>query len=1147
MSEGSKHEQIAARLRNWQQRLLDLSFRNRLLNAREGRFLVRCEESAPADLEDVLANGGQVALVGNDEPRSSRLRTLALAKSGDQARQQCVTLYRQDRSRYEESGIQTMYLGLGLIEYREARSDTARPRRAPVILHPVEMTRETATTGFRLKARDERAEVNTTLVEWLRVEHHIDIGWDDGLPGDDAGIDVDAILDEVATRLDGQTQFTLQPWVVLGLFEFQKLGMWLDLERLIDDGKLTDGALGEIIGVEGDAPLGGSFVPAERLDEVYPPEDLPTPLAADSHQLAAVAAAKTGKSFVLDGPPGTGKSQTIANIIATAVADGRTVLFCAEKRAALDAVAERLKDKALDTWCLDLHAHRASAGVAMKQVSDSLERAYESKPRSTAQGQRLAARVEQTRDRLNRYAEALHRQRDYGRSVFDAISWSGDEKDRIATALPETPADEPQGIEGRVDIVRQLAGLARECGKRSESRFRKVTSIRGPEIEQHLRELARAALEADDEWAKAAAARRATVASGFSTLWPRVVAWRAQSRARRKRQNRLVDFVRLADASPAATGNAVWDEWREVLSAAAGLGGDLRTWLLYSALRNEHPRLGAAMAAVDDVPDGDVEALVQRVRCGWWAAWARRWMDDDEELRRFVGVQHDAFVQDFREAEERWEESAARWVTGVCDARVSLPDMQSRSRAETAGRQEVRTIQRESRKSRRIMPVRKLLDQCRDTVRQVKPCFLMSPLSVAQYLPEDTKFDLLVMDESSQIRPWDAFGVMARASQVILAGDDKQMPPTSFFDRTEDEDSDSDEDEEDAAALESVLDMALARAMPRQRLRFHYRSRHEDLIAFSNNRYYDGELVTFPDCRGGRHVTLVDPKGVYQGQQNVIEAKAVAEHVCQHVRDPELDDLSIGVVTFNVKQQRLIEDLLDRARAEDEGLESRWESDRRPAPCVRNLETAQGDERDVILLSITYARDPSGRQRSNFGPINREGGHRRLNVAVTRSRHRMVVFSSLDPAHIRIDTVTKRGVRDLKAFLEYAASGIDALTLEAAPGGGGYESPLEEEIAAELEARGWQVDPQVGVSGYRIDLGVVHPQASGRYLAAIEADGRQFHSASTARERDRLRQRVLEAKGWTVLRVWSPDWWRDRERCASRLDDDLRGLLGKAA
>ena len=997
MSEGSKHEQIAARLRNWQQRLLDLSFRNRLLNAREGRFLVRCEECAPANLEDVLANGRQVALVGNDEARNGRLHTLTLAKPGDQVRQQCVTLYRQNRSRYEESGIQTMYLGLGLLEYREVRSDNARPRRAPVILHPVEMTRETATTGFRLKARDERPEVNTTLLEWLRVEHHIDIGWDDGLPEDDAGIDVDAILDEVAARLDDQAQFTLKPWVVLGLFEFQKLGMWLDIERLIDDGMLTDGALGEIVGVEGDAPLGGSFVPAERLDDDFAPEALPTPLAADSHQLAAVAAAKTGKSFVLDGPPGTGKSQTIANIIATAMADGRTVLFCAEKRAALDAVAERLKDKALDTWCLDLHAHRASAGVAVKQVSDSLERAYATNPASTAQGQRLAERVAQTRDRLNRYAEALHRQRGYGYSVFDAISLSGGEKDRLETALPESPEEEPQGIEGRVDVVRQLGAFARECGKRSESRFGKVTSIRGAEIEQHLRELARAALDADDDRAEAAEARRATKASSPWALWPRMVAWRSQTRARRKRQARLADFIRLADGSPGATGNAVWDEWREVLSAASSPGGALRTWLLYSALRNEHPRLIAAMAAVDDDPDGDVEALIQRVQCGWWAAWARRWMDDDEELQRFAGAQHDAFIQDFREAEERWEESAAQWVTGICDTRVSLPDMQSRSRDETATRQEVRTILREGRKSRRIMPVRKLLDQCNGTVRQVKPCFLMSPLSVAQYLPPDTKFDLLVMDESSQIRPWDALGVIARANQVILAGDDKQMPPTSFFDRTEDEDADSHEDQEDATALESVLDMALARSMPRQRLRFHYRSRYEDLIAFSNTRYYDGELVTFPDCSGGRHVTLVDPKGVYEGQQNVIEAKAVAEQVCQHVRDPQRDHLSIGVITFNVRQQRLIEDLLDRARAEDEELESRWESDRRPAPCVRNLETAQGDERDVILLSITYARDPLGRQRSNFGPMNREGGQRRLNVAVTRSRHRMVVFSSLDP------------------------------------------------------------------------------------------------------------------------------------------------------
>lgn len=1148
MPDDAQHRQIAAKLRSWQQRLLDLSFRNRLLDARAGRFLIDCDESHPADLEDVLADGRQVALVGNDESRAGRLRTLVLAKNGDEARRQCVAFYRQARSRYEETGIQTMYLGLGLVEHQETRSDVTKVRRAPVILHPVEMTRQTTTTGFRLAARDGRPEVNTTLLEWLRVEHDVDIGWDEGLPEDDSGVDVDAIFHEVATRLEALPQFALRESVVLGLFEFQKLGMWLDIQRLIDDEELTGGALGELLGVEGDAPLGGSFVPAERLDEDFPPEALPAPLAADSHQLAAVAAAQTGKSFVLDGPPGTGKSQTIANIIATAVANGRSVLFCAEKRAALDAVAARLEDNALDTWCLDLHAHGAAAGLAVRQVAASLERAFSTDGQSAARSQRLADRVVETRSRLNDYAEALHRPRGYQRSVFDAISLSGQEGSRIETELPDSPESEPQGIEGRIDVVRDLAALARQCGKCAASEFRQVTSVRGAQVEQPLRDHAIAALEADRECANAAEARRMVRESGLR-IWGRLTAWWADHRAHRIRQSRLAEFANLATDAQNSAKAVVWDDWLGVLEAAAQPGAALRSWLLYAELRNAHPRLRVAIAAIDERPDGDVDTLVDRVRCGWWATWARRWMEADPVLQGFAGVRHDAIVESFRKAEDQWEsDGAAQWVTSMCDSRVDLPDMESRNRDDTARRQEVRVIRREGQKSRRIMPVRKLLAQCSDTVRQVKPCFLMSPLSVAQYLPTDSKFDLLVMDESSQIRPWDALGVIARADQVILAGDDKQMPPTSFFDRTEDEDFDADEDEEDAASLESVLDMAFARSLPRRRLRFHYRSRYEDLIAFSNRRYYEGDLITFPDCsRGERHVTLVDPQGVYEGQQNQIEAKAVAEYVCEHVRDPERNGLSVGVVTFNVKQQRLIEDLLDRARADDEELDARWDAGGCPAPCVRNLETAQGDERDVIVLSITYAPDPLGRQRSNFGPMNRQGGERRLNVAVTRSRHRMVVFSSLDPAQIRIGANTKQGVRDLKTFLEYAAGGTDALADEAIGTLGGYESPLEEEIGAELEARGWRVDPQVGVSGYRIDLGVVDPRAEGRYLAGIEADGRQFHSANTARERDRLRQRILEAKGWSILRVWSPDWWRDRERCADSLERDLRTLLTGSA
>ena len=386
----------------------------------------------------------------------------------------------------------------------------------------------------------------------------------------------------------------------------------------------------------------------------------------------------------------------------------------------------------------------------------------------------------------------------------------------------------------------------------------------------------------------------------------------------------------------------------------------------------------------------------------------------------------------------------------------------------------------------------------------------------------------MVIDGASQIRPEDALGVIARGRQVVLAGE-----------------ADADDDEaHEGTGLESILDLALARQMPVHRLTFHYRSRYEQLIGFSNRAYYDGELVTIPDAdRSSEPVQLVQVEGVYEAQRNVREAQAVARYVAEHVTGPQGATLSIGVVTFNRKQQRLVEDLLDTARLEDPAVESAWHAEGRPAPCVRNLETAQGDERDVVVLSTTYGPDPSGRQRSAFGPLNREGGERRLNVAITRARERMVVFTSLDAERIG-SPQSPRGVRDLRAFLHYAA-GREEEAASALEGDSvqGYDSPLEEEIAAALEARGWTLVPQVGMAGYRIDIGVVHPEAPGRYLAGIEADGAQYHSAQTARDRDRLRQRVLEGKGWTLLRVWSPDWWRDREGVAGRLDKRLRRLL----
>lgn len=374
-------------------------------------------------------------------------------------------------------------------------------------------------------------------------------------------------------------------------------------------------------------------------------------------------------------------------------------------------------------------------------------------------------------------------------------------------------------------------------------------------------------------------------------------------------------------------------------------------------------------------------------------------------------------------------------------------------------------------------------------------------------------------------------------------GDPEQLPPTSVGDRGVD-DVDDGIDVEDQ---ESILDECLAANIPPRRLDWHYRSRHESLIAFSNNEYYRGRLVTFPspvtDDRAVRYVHV--PNGVYErgsGRVNREEARAVVAEIIRRLKQPEFTVLrsSLGVVTFNGEQQRLIENLLDQERRSYPDLEPFFDPARWHEPVfIKNLENVQGDERDVILFSVAVAPDHTGRSVATISSLNKEGGHRRLNVAITRARQEMVVFATLRPDQIDLSRTNARGVRDFKHFLEFAERGARALAEAFAATGGGTESPFEDAIKSALENRGWIVHTQIGVSAFRIDLGIVDPEAPGRYFAGVECDGATYHRSATARDRDRLREHVLRQLGWRIRRVWSTDWWADPSRAIERLHDQL--------
>ena len=426
-------------------------------------------------------------------------------------------------------------------------------------------------------------------------------------------------------------------------------------------------------------------------------------------------------------------------------------------------------------------------------------------------------------------------------------------------------------------------------------------------------------------------------------------------------------------------------------------------------------------------------------------------------------------------------------------------------------------LSRELQKKTQHMPLRQLISKMSGALTQLTPCVMMSPMSIAQYLPPDGKpFDVVIFDEASQITVCDAIGAIARAKQAIIIGDPKQLPPTSFFGRGSDNDFDLDEDCEDD--LESILDECLAARIPQMKLNWHYRSKCESLITFSNHHYYNDSLITFPNTDTmGMSVYFHSVDSVYKRKSRVNrgEADAIVNDIVAKLRSPGFNK-SIGVVTFNMSQQTLISNLFEKAREKYPEIEPHFDEEKFDAVFVKNIESVQGDECDIIYFSITFGKDAAGKLSMNFGAMNKSGGTRRLNVAITRAKEEMHVFSSLKPGDIDLSRTASEGVRDLKHFLEYAQRGAKALVEEFDAPGGYFDSPFEQAVAEHLQSKGWTVHSQIGVSGFKIDLGVVNPDAPGQYLSAVECDGATYHRSATARDRDFLRR-----TSFTRIRVGS--------------------------
>ncbi len=518
-------------------------------------------------------------------------------------------------------------------------------------------------------------------------------------------------------------------------------------------------------------------------------------------------------------------------------------------------------------------------------------------------------------------------------------------------------------------------------------------------------------------------------------------------------------------------------------------------------------------------------ALFEHACYGAWLDLAFR---ERPTLAEFDGATHAGIVERFRELD----------MAQFHHNRALIAERHWQRLPRHHGGGQLGVLRREFQKKRRHLPVRVLMREAGRAIQSIKPVFMMSPLSIAKYIPPGSvEFDLVVFDEASQVRPVEALGAIIRGLQAVVVGDSKQLPPTSFFDRMSDDDGD---EASRTADLESILGMFCAQGAPERMLRWHYRSRHESLITVSNHEFYDDRLVVFPSPDAGKRDTgLVfrhNPTAHYQRRGiNTAEAKTVAKAVMEHAR--ATPDLTLGVAAFSNVQARRIEDEVDIRRRRDPSCEDFFAGHPEEPFFVKNLENVQGDERDVILISIGYGKIDGGYLPMNFGPLNREGGERRLNVLITRARRRCVVYCNFQGGDLDLRRSKARGIEALKTFLEYADTGnIDIPRAT----GRDADSPFETAVAARLRALDFDVDHQVGSAGFFIDLAVRDPSRSGRYVLGIECDGAAYHSARSARDRDRLRQQVLEGLGWTIHRVWSTDWFRNPDAELGKTEAAIR-------
>ena len=1336
----------------WERKLLDLSLRNSLLNFRPTSSNVQFIAPDLAKLEDAVSAGNdmkilavpddmsvaaadskifelqngnvdQLTSIANSEFEKNRLRSFLKESELEKVMKK---LHRQAKVSLEENGANTLYLALGFLKWFET-DKSEQARYAPLVLVPVDLVKKIQERCYVLRIRDEEIQMNNTLLELLRQDHGITIGGLDPLPEDESGVDLPLVFNTVRQGIMAQKRWDVVEYAFLGQFSFSRFIMWNDIRNRSEELKQNKVVASLISGkLEWQSEL--LDITAQQLDEQVKPSDMAVPMSADSSQLAAVYLASKGESFVLHGPPGTGKSQTITNLIANALYNGKSVLFVAEKMAALSVVQKRLAKIGLDPFCLELHSNKAQKREVLSQLEKTFEVGHVKAP---AEYEAQSKRVHELRCSLNEIITELHKPRNCGMSMYQSIvsfEKYAQYKGRVNVDADFAQSCDAQKLEQIRDALGSLSVCGKEigglensklkyyknseysveirnafetavkyaCARAGEAKpaFEALCSVIGvqlaptgknitavgefaqtlsssgeflpgvvndqagqldaecrafiDEINQYKNARAQigaafedsiygfdcdnAVLEwkrADQKWAlgksmgqsklvkdlkiyaknldsvtkdnylqicqtlseakKLAAhidslVNAKTIFAGIyagensdtarmAQLFENSVKLRGQINAAgssdaqtkgaflnfarafaadRSSQQQLADnaaaIAKMKQSAASISGDfsvdlsvldASGDYISDLTAMLEGFGediGELRDRTMLTQARNTLVSLG-----LDDADnayengDVDEDTILPAFECAFAQGVIVGVMNSSPALASFQGAKFEETVRKYAEADDKFKELTIRELVAKLSA--NIPDASNASK----GTSELSMLLKAIKSGGRNMPIRKLFDSMPTLLRRICPCMLMSPISVAQYIdPKFPKFDLVVFDEASQLPTSEAVGAIARGESVVVVGDPKQLPPTTFFDTNQ-----FDEENEDMEDLESVLDDCLALSMPSKHLLWHYRSRHESLIAYSNAKYYENKLLTFPspDDQVSR-VSWVQVEGFYDkgsSKQNKAEAEAIVDEIVRRLRDEKLRGESIGVVTFSIVQQILIDDMLSAKFLEDPKLEEYANSMYEPI-LIKNLENVQGDERDVILFSVGYGPDKDGKVSMNFGPVNRDGGWRRLNVAISRARKEMIVYSVIRPEQIDLSRTRAEGVEGLKGFIEFAAKGQSALPVRLADQKAS-DNGFVKLVAAEIEKLGYKVRTNIGCSEYKIDIGVICPDNEDEYLMGISCMGGANLEKTTARDRNISQPSVLRGLGWRIYNVNILDWYDNSAKVLEKLKGEIDTAL----